>query len=178
MIDAKQLQTFDIVRKMSPSIVKSLAEHGETMIVETGGTVLKQEDPAQRLYGLISGEAELRFLFRDRILKLDVQYEESVVRRWETVDTSIVLETFEPGSIFGWSSMVGGKTYTASVICTAESKLWAINGEVLRSLLDSEPTMGYVFMDYLANLIAQRLAWRTDKLVESWAEAFGSPRVE
>jgi CRP-like cAMP-binding protein len=178
MIDPKHFQTFDIFARMSPAMLKSLAAQGEELSFNAGDTVIQQGKGADRFCGLISGQAELRFMFRDRFLQSDVRFEESVVRHWETVDTPIVLETLSSGDLFGWSSMVGGDTYTASVVCTEQSRVLCVQAEHLRSLLDEEPKMGYFFMDFLADLIATRLDWRTSKLVESWAEAFGSPRVE
>ena len=177
MIDRKHLEGFDIMRRMSPAIIQALTEHGEEKVVQAGGVVLEQGAPAEKLYGLIEGEVELCFIFKDHILRSDVQHEESVVRWWETVDTSIVLDTLDPGDLLGWSAMTGGETYTATVICTVESRVWAVSGDFLRSLLDDDPAMGYMFMDYMAKLIAGRLSRKTHKLVESWAEAFGSSRV-
>jgi hypothetical protein len=47
----------------------------------------------------------------------------------------------------------------------------------LADLFEQAPRSGSVFMQRLAGVIAQRLRHRTDKLVESWYEAFGEERL-
>lgn len=177
-MDAKQLETFDIFNRMPSSLCSAIAEKASLQSYPADETVLKQEEKAQYFYGLVSGEVELRFIFRDRVLKSDVRHEESVVRKWETIDTPVVLETLQPGDLFGWSSLVSHNVYTGSVVTTQPSEAIAIRAEELRRILDSDPSAGYMFMDTLSEIIASRLHWRTNKLLESWIEAFGVQQVK
>lgn len=177
-MDPKQLEKFDIFNRMPSALCSSIAEKASLRSYAAEETILQQEEKAEYFYGLVSGEVELRFIFRDRILKSDVRHEESVVRKWETVDTPVALETLHPGDLFGWSSLVSHKAYTGSVVATQSCEAMAIRAGELRELLDSDPSAGYMFMNTLSEIIASRLHWRTDKLLESWIEAFGVQQVK
>ena len=63
----------------------------------------------------------------------------------------------EPGDALGWSSMVGGESYTASAECLVPVKVLKLDRDRLERLLENDPAGGLSFYKRLAWLIGQRL---------------------
>ncbi len=62
-----------------------------------------------------------------------------------------------PGEIFGWSSLTGGESYTASATCTARTILWKISRDEFQILLDKHPKCGFLLYQKLAKMLGNRL---------------------
>ena len=62
-----------------------------------------------------------------------------------------------PGEAFGWSSLVGTGTYTASVKCLAATRVLKASAEDMNRLLEEDPAAGLVFYRRLARFIRERL---------------------
>lgn len=62
-----------------------------------------------------------------------------------------------PGDVFGWSSLVEPKKYTASAQCYEESKVLKIDGTRLEHIFERHPNEAYKVMKRLAGVIAERL---------------------
>jgi CRP-like cAMP-binding protein len=77
-----------------------------------------------------------------------------------------------PGKIFGWSALVSSRIRTVTAQCAQASTLIALPADGLRDLFAKDPTLGYLLMSRLCDIVAQRLKNRTEKLIEAWGEAF------
>jgi hypothetical protein len=53
----------------------------------------------------------------------------------------------------------------------------AIPAVELKTMLEGDHSLGYMVMTKLSNLISNRLKNRTDKLVETWVEAFDADKI-
>jgi CRP-like cAMP-binding protein len=62
-----------------------------------------------------------------------------------------------PGDIFGWSSLVGGNTYSATAVCTKFSEILRFDRDQLIDLLDRYPASGFLFFKKLAEMLGNRL---------------------
>ena len=62
-----------------------------------------------------------------------------------------------PGDIFGWSSLVGRGTYSASAICVKPSKVLRFDRDTLADLLGKHPDNGFHFFEKLAEMPGKRL---------------------
>jgi len=62
-----------------------------------------------------------------------------------------------PGEAFGWSSLVGRETYTASAICKAETTLLKFEAETLQKILEKDPANGLDFFRRIAGILGNRL---------------------
>jgi CRP-like cAMP-binding protein len=178
MLELSQLRRFPLFAGIPDEGLRPVAESCSVGDFAAGDTIFAQEEEATHLYGVLDGEVELRLLFKDKILKTDIQWEESVHSRFEVVERPINLETLGPHEVFGWSSMVTQRKMTASAVCSKPSRLFSISGQELKSMLRQDPETGFSVMDRLADLISGRLHTRTDRLVEAWVEAFGASRVQ
>jgi CRP-like cAMP-binding protein len=100
-----------------------------------------------------------------------------VINTLHTIDRPLILETLDSGDLFGWSSMVGNERYTTAAMAIEPTRVFAIQAKTLRSILDADPDMGYVFMNHLSKIINDRLNGQIEKLLKSWVEAFGTNQV-
>ena len=89
----------------------------------------------------------------------------------------MVFETVAPGEIFAWSALIAPHQLTSTATCTEPTRLIVVPADALEAVFERAPQAGAVFMKRLAEVIAQRLRHRTDKLVESWYQAFGEERL-
>lgn len=62
-----------------------------------------------------------------------------------------------PGEIFGWSSLVGGSTYSATAVCTRFSRILRFDHDLLDDLLNRFPVSGFLFYKTLARVLGNRL---------------------
>jgi len=53
----------------------------------------------------------------------------------------------------------------------------AIAAVDLKTMLEEDHSLGYLIMTKLSNIISNRLKNRTDKLIETWVEAFDVDKI-
>jgi CRP-like cAMP-binding protein len=177
MVEPDQLSGLAIVAGMPSETLAAIARNATIRSFETGDVLFEEGDMATELYGLLEGEVELSIVFQDRQLKTEVRHEDYVHKRVEIIEKEMVFETVEPGEIFAWSALVAPHQLTSTARCTEPVRLIALPVEALEAVFERTPRVGAVFMKRLAEVIAQRLQHRTDKLIESWYQAFGEERL-
>lgn len=102
------------------------------------GTVLfEQGDPAEYLFTVVTGEVVVNFKPDDA--------------------PTLTVARVQPGSIVGWSAVLGSRCYTSSAECTQYTQLLRVRGTNLRRLCDEHPETGVQVLDRLAAVIAERL---------------------
>ncbi len=62
-----------------------------------------------------------------------------------------------PGEIIGWSSLVGGSTYSATAVCTRFSEILRFDRDLLDDLLNRFPVSGFHFYKKLARMLGNRM---------------------
>lgn len=103
------------------------------------GTVLfEQGEPAEYLYLVISGEAEIQYKPED--------------------GPPIAVARVRPGGLAGWSSLIGRRFYTSAVVCSQDSQLLRVRGADLQKLCQENPETGIVLLERLADVVAERLS--------------------
>ncbi len=177
MTHPTKLQDFSVFSQLTQSKLVAVHDKGQVKEFENGDMIFGQNEQADTFYCLLEGSVELQFIIQETHTKTDIQYEESIVRSHQVVDKPIILETLSSGDIFGWSSMVSRNIYTSTAKCTMPTKVFCIESNLLRTILDADPEMGYVFMSNLTEVISHRLHIRTEALVDSWKEAYGINKV-
>ena len=68
----------------------------------------------------------------------------------------ITLSHLRAGDIFGWSSVVGGETYTSDAISTTEVQAVRLRGLELVKLCASHSAVGYGILEKLAESVSPR----------------------
>lgn len=177
MIEKSLLQDFPIFSDTPQEDLTEIAQLGEVLTFDLEQTIFLDGEKALNLYGVVDGEIELGITVKDKILKADIQYEEALQARIETIENVIVVESVEPGEIFGWSAFINPRLYTSTATCSQPARIISLPADELKSIFAQKPQVGLVFLERLSEIISQRLRNRTDKLVESWSQAFDVKRI-
>lgn len=78
----------------------------------------------------------------------------------------ISLGAIKPGYSFAWSALVPSARHTSYAVCAEPSEILVIPGAKLLNLLDSDQTMGYLFMQRAARILESRLEHRTAQFLK------------
>jgi CRP-like cAMP-binding protein len=177
MLEKELFKGFPIFSDIPQEHLSEIAQFGKVFEFGLNETIFQDGENASDLYGVVDGEVELSLMVRDKILKTDIQYEESILTHFETIEKNIIVDSIEPGEIFGWSALVKPSLYTSFANCSKPSRIISLPADKLKATFDKNPQIGYVFMERVAVIISQRLRNRTEKLIESWSQAFDAKRV-
>ena len=101
-----------------------------------GTSVIEQGTPADYLYLVLEGKAEVSFKPYDGI--------------------PITVSHVGKDGLFGWSAVVGSKTYTSSVRAIDRLKTLRIRGSELRKLCLDHPDAGKEILERLATVVSSR----------------------
>lgn len=177
MLDKGLLTEFSIFSDVPQDKLSAIAQTGDLVEFKPQEVIFHQDEAAGNLYGVLDGEVELILIFKGEVFKTDIQYEESVHTQVEVQERPIVIDTVGPGEVFGWSSLVNPRRLTATAKCSKPTQVFSIPAADFKSMLDQDPELGYVIMERLAGIISLRLQNRTDRLIESWGEAFEVDKI-
>jgi len=162
---------------VAPDALEIIAQKGEVLELEPEDVLFHFKEPAEHFYGLLKGEIDLSVVFTDKVLKTDIEYEESIQASLVDEEKWLVVDTVYPGQVFGWASLVGPGRRTVTAQCTEASRVIAIAAVDLKTMLEEDHSLGYLVMTKLSNIISNRLKIRTDKLIETWVEAFDVDKI-
>ncbi|MDD2390680.1 MAG: cyclic nucleotide-binding domain-containing protein [Desulfobacterales bacterium] len=172
MISADQLKKFSIFSDLHPAQLERIAGQCRLMDMAPGEPVVRQDDSALNLYGLIRGEVQLSLTFTYRVLKADIKSKKGELDRLQIREKQVVVDVVGPGEVFGWSSMLEFGRQTATITCSQAGQAFCISADILKEMCRQEPKMGYELMSKLLRVVSDRLRNRTEKLVEIWGESF------
>lgn len=126
----------------------------------SGHTLYREGDRAKDLYILIEGRVRIAI--------------------GETGHTVYTVD--HPEEVFGWSSLLGRETYTASAECREQTRLLKISAERLEKLIEGDQANGLTFFRQLAKGLGARLLG-SYKMISGAAQAdtslsFGTRQVQ
>ena len=101
-----------------------------------GSSVIEQGAPADYLYLVLEGKAEVSFKPYDGI--------------------PITVSHVGKNGLFGWSALVGSQTYTSSVRAIERLETLRIRGSKLRKLCVDHPDAGKDILERLATAVSSR----------------------
>jgi CRP-like cAMP-binding protein len=149
------IQESDVFKGLEPGIINEI---GQVMVEEfytKGSFIFKDKHFAENFYILEEGQVRLSVGEQGRIHHLISQ----------------------AGEAFGWSSIVGHETYTASAECLAPTKVIRIEKHSLERVFQKDPAAGVLFYSRLAGLIGERLVNTYSMLSraskEEWPPSYG-----
>ena len=164
-----EIKFFD---EVSPDVLESIARLGEIIEYKADDVIFRYDEPAVHLYGLLEGEVGLSVVFTDKVLKTEIEYEEAIQARMVEEEKAIVVDTVKSGRVFGWASIVGPGRRTVTAQCLKPARVVALPAAELRAMFEADNALGYVIMKKMSDIISKRLKKRTEKLIETWVEAF------
>ena len=121
---------------MNEEYVNLLKKLFEPYSCRAGVTVIEQGEPADYLYLVVNGKAEVSFRPYDGI--------------------PITVSHVGKNGLFGWSALVGSHTYTSSVTAIENLETVRIHGNELRKLCVEHPEAGKKILEGLANVVSSR----------------------
>jgi len=170
---AKNLLTgFSFFSDIDSGTLETISKKSEILEFKAGDVIFHHEAPSTHFYGLLEGEVDLILVFKDKVLKTDIEYEEAIHATMVDEEKAIIVDTVAPGQVFGWSSIVGPGKRTVTAECSEPSRVISIPADELRAMFEKDHTLGYLVMRRLSDIIAKRLRNRTEKLIETWGEVF------
>jgi CRP/FNR family transcriptional regulator, cyclic AMP receptor protein len=101
-----------------------------------GTVIFEQDDYAEYLYLVVSGEVTIHFKPHDGPM--------------------MTVTRVQPGGIFGWSAAMNNPAYTSGAVCSLDSEVLRIRGIDLRVICEKHPELGKIILDRLAGVIAER----------------------
>ena len=177
MTTKNPLAGFAFFNKVQPDTLETIGRMGEMMEYKAGDFIFRFDEPAIYLYGAIEGEVNLSVVFKDKVLKTEIEYEEAIQASMVEEEKSIVVDSVLPGQVFGWASLVGPARRTVTAQCMEASRLIALPAAELRTMFEADNALGYAIMKKMSDIISQRLKKRTEKLIETWVEAFDVDQI-
>ena len=172
MTEKNILAGFKFFSEVPPEKLEKIARLGEVLAFKADEVIFRYDEPALHLYGVLEGEVGLSVVFKDKVLKTEIEYEEAIQARMVEEEKSIMVDSVKPGQVFGWASLVGPGRRTVTAHCMQETRVVALPAAELRALLEEDNAVGYAIMKKMSDIISKRLKKRTEKLIETWVEAF------
>lgn len=102
----------------------------------SGATVIQQGQPAEYLYLIVNGKAQVTYKPYD--------------------GAPITVAHVEEDGVFGWSAVVGSRTYTSSVTAIEDLDTYRIQGNELRKLCVDHPEAGKEILERIASGVSAR----------------------
>ena len=119
----------------SMDFVKKFMDISELSSHKKGEVLFRENDPADFFFIVLNGR-----------VKLSIGEPQQVVYNAE-----------RNGEAFGWSSLIGGKVYSASAECLEPTKLLKTASDELSRILEADAENGMIFFKQLAASLGNRL---------------------
>ena len=129
------LKQADLFQGLSHHFIRDLMSIANRVSYSEGEVVFCSGDAAEHFYILIQG----------------------CIRLHLGQDGREVYTGSELGEIFGWSSLIGRKDFTASAACLAPTTLLKIDRRQFANILERDLSSGLLFFKQLAKVLGNRL---------------------
>jgi CRP-like cAMP-binding protein len=153
-------QQSDLFWGMDKNFVKAVMDIATKESCAAGDFLFHTGDTAKHFYILLTGRVKL----------------------WIGETGQAAYSVDHAGEAFGWSSLVGLESYSASAECMKAATLQRFEREQFREVLENDPGNGLIFFKRMAGLIGNRLLWSYKMLTASEKAAnspsFGSEQVQ
>lgn len=133
----QQLTSLPIFQGFSEQQLRMLDSKMTYCQLQQGTVVFEQGEAAHHLYILTAGEVSIHYKPYD--------------------GPALVVARILPGGVFGWSAALGRTAYTSAALVEVDSEAYCIAGDDLRQLCEKCPDTGTIFLERLAEVIAERL---------------------
>ncbi|MGB5749580.1 MAG: cyclic nucleotide-binding domain-containing protein [Desulfobacterales bacterium] len=125
----------DLFESLGKEFVSEIMNTAETESHQTGDMLFHEGDPATGLFILLKGSIKLRLGQTGRAVYL----------------------VSHPGEVFGWSSLVGRSSYSASAECITPTKLLRLDKNRLQKIIQKDAASSATLFQNLAAILGNRL---------------------
>jgi CRP-like cAMP-binding protein len=141
MDTAEALGRCELFASLTEEEIRRVAAITRQESYELGDQICAERELAEQLFILCEGRVQLHVKLRSPL----------------EPDGEVTIEEVESGRIFGWSSLVKQRRFTASARALERVKVLVIAAADLNALFDQDAHIGFVVMKQLAEVIASRL---------------------
>lgn len=141
MIVADALPPCDLFNGLSSDELAEIAAITCEKQYEAGDLICAEQEQADHLYILAKGCVQIHVRLHSPL----------------EAGGEATIDEVQPGRVFGWSSLVKQRRFTASARALERSTVLLVNADELNALFDRLPHLGFVVMKQLAEVIASRL---------------------
>ena len=139
------LSRFSFFSDIDTNTLEAITRKGEVLEFKAEDVIFRVDEPATHFYGLLEGEVDLVLIFKDKVLKTDIEYEEAIQATMVDEEKEIIVDTVRSGQVFGWASIVGPARRTVNAECSEESRVIAIPADALQGFRQCEPMVHRLF---------------------------------
>jgi CRP/FNR family cyclic AMP-dependent transcriptional regulator len=129
------LKQRDLFGSLSHNFVNELMNSAETESHQAGEMLFHEGDPAGCLFILLKGRIKLRLGQTGRVIYV----------------------VSNAGEVFGWSSLVGRPSYSASAECMIPTKLLRLDKNRLQKIIQKDAASSATLFQNLAAILGNRL---------------------
>jgi CRP/FNR family cyclic AMP-dependent transcriptional regulator len=141
MIPTEALSACELFTGLNSEELQDIVAIAREETYEEGSLIVAEHELAKQLFILCEGRVQVHIRLRSPL----------------EADGEITIEEVEPGRIFGWSSMVKQRRFTASATALEPVRALVIEADDMNALFDRNAHIGFVVMKQLAEVIASRL---------------------
>jgi CRP/FNR family cyclic AMP-dependent transcriptional regulator len=153
MITIEALRSCELFTGLSDEELEQIAAFAVAETYQAGQQIFAERQVADRLFILSSGRVQMRIHLGSSLRP----------------DREVTVEEVEPGCIFGWSSLVTQRRFTASARALEPVTVVVVEPADLNALFDRNAHIGFVVMKQLANVVASRLNHTRQRLEQQEA---------
>lgn len=136
------LKQADLFWGMSQSVIQAITAKAVKQEFQPEEVIFNAHDPAIYFYVLIKGKVRL-----------------------ELGDSGLnVYASDRVGELFGWSTLIGHKVFSATVVCDTKTTTLRFNWAEVSHLLDQDADSAAIFYKQLAGALGDRLMMAYDLL--------------
>ncbi len=154
MIDTEVLKGFGIFKGLTDSELAKIGGLCHERTLEKGELLFEQGTKAKELYLCHTGGVDI------------------IVQVYEPHGMKVTVHHAMKGEIYGWSSLIEPKIFTASAKCTEKTEEIYIKAADLLKLFEENSHIGYVVTKNLGAVISSRLTESWKKLAVEIATDF------
>lgn len=131
---------------MDPDFMRQIMETADRKTFEEGEILFSIGDPAHNAFFLLKGTVRLSIGGSGRLI--------------HTVNRE--------GEFFGWSSLVGGDSYTATATAISPVTVLSVNRDGLNEVMERNPESGLLLYERIAGVMGARLMHMYDALATAY----------
>ena len=143
------LKQKDLFRSLDKDFVKEIMDIAETGSFQAGELLFQEGNPADWFYILLKGRVKLSLGQTGQVVYL----------------------VSNAGEAFGWSSLVGRPSYSASAECVTATKLLKFDKEKFQNIVEKDTANGLILFKSLAAILG-------DRLLQSYATSISATRAD
>lgn len=150
------LAKFPLFKGLDPEILELIEPMAQPFRYAPDTPIFQQGEPANCLYLLEHGQVDVCYKPYD--------------------GPTIIVTHINAGDVFGWSAVIGSKTYSSGAVCVEPSEGWRIHGNDLRQLCKQYPESTQQILDRLATIVSPRWQDAHEQVRSMLAEGMSQTR--